>query len=101
MCVTCTPAQQVVSEKTVFTVSPQGNLLLRCRQEGDRITLSGGTKSLKRLFIDKKIPAQTRSQIPVLRDETGILAVGGVGADHKRIAKELPAWQFRLIYTEK
>ncbi|MBO5867754.1 MAG: tRNA lysidine(34) synthetase TilS, partial [Oscillospiraceae bacterium] len=53
----------------------------------------GGTKLLKELFIDKKIPAAKRSRVPVLVDDAGILGVYGVGADQGRIADSLPAVQ--------
>lgn len=68
-----------------FTVSPQGQMYLRPRQTGDQIHLSGGSKSLKKLFIDRKIPASQRPLIPVLVDDGGVLAVCGIGADWDRV----------------
>ena len=67
---------------------PVGPITVRSRQTGDTIRLSGGTKSLKKLFIDRKIPAARRSRIPILCDETGILAVYGIGIDQGRVRKE-------------
>ena len=67
-----------------FTVSPVGTILLRNRQSGDTIRLHGGTKSLKKLFSDRKIPAFRRDLIPVLADEKGVLAVYGFGANLDR-----------------
>ena len=51
----------------------RGNLYLRTRESGDRFTLPGRnvTKSLKKLFIEDKIPASFRDKIPVLCDEDG------------------------------
>ena len=66
-------------------------LTLRSREEGDTIRLPGGTKTLKKLFIDKKIPAWERSRIPVLADDRGIVAVMGIGADCR--CKEDPNWE--------
>jgi tRNA(Ile)-lysidine synthase len=60
-------------------------VILRTRQSGDEITLSGGTKSLKKLFIDRKIPASRRNRIPVLADDGGVLWVHGFGANLARI----------------
>ncbi len=91
--VTSRPATQIVNTKTVFTLQPQGVLRIRSRQPGDSLRLSGGTKSLKKLFIDRKIPASQRDRIPVLWDDGGIVAVGGIGADEQRKAQTLPAWQ--------
>ena len=95
----CRPAQQPLNSKTCFTVSPQGSVTVRSRMPGDAIRLSGGTKQLKKLFIDRKIPAAQRPGIPVLADEQGILAVYGLGADENRKVSNLPAWQ--IMITQK
>ena len=60
-----------------------GNIVVRSRREGDNIRLSpaSGNKSLKKLFIDKKIPAAKRDRIPVIADNEGVLAIPGVGCD--------------------
>ena len=72
---------------------PVGPITVRSRQSGDHIRLSGGTKSLKKLFIDWKIPAAQRSRIPVLWDEVGILAVEKIGIDQSRQRKDAaPVW---------
>ncbi len=51
------------------------NVELRLRRPGDRITINrlGGTKTLKRYFIDEKIPQEERKKIPLLvsHDEIG------------------------------
>ncbi|MDD3165627.1 MAG: tRNA lysidine(34) synthetase TilS [Oscillospiraceae bacterium] len=62
-----------------------GSLTVRARRPGDAITLSGGTKTLKKLLIDHKIPAARRPEIPVITDACGIVAVGFIGADRNRI----------------
>ena len=56
------------------------NLVVRSRRPGDTITLPGGTKSLKKLFIDRKIPKHERMAIPVIADDAGVAAVYGIGA---------------------
>ena len=66
------------------SISPAGQMVIRCRQTGDTIRLAGGTKSLKKLFIDRKIPAAQRDRIPVLADEKGVLAVFGFGVNRAR-----------------
>lgn len=54
-------------------------LLLRGWQPGDRMRTSGGSKSLKKLFVEHRVPRSLRSRLPVLLDETGwVLWVGGV-----------------------
>jgi len=50
--------------------------------------LSGGTKSLKKLFIDCKIPADYRGRVAVVADEKGVLAVDGFGYNLNRLADD-------------
>ncbi len=54
-------------------------LLLRTRQEGDYIQVNskGGTKKINSLFIDDKVPRQTRNQIPLIADESHVIWVLG------------------------
>lgn len=94
--ITVCSAQKIINTQNVFTVQPQGKLTLRSRLHGDVIRLPGGTKSVKKLFIDRKIPAKQRLQIPVIADEAGLLAVYGIGANCSRIAEALPAIQIQL-----
>ena len=82
---------KIVNAPDTFTVRPVGTLTLRPRESGDTIRLSGGTKSLKKLFIDRKIPAAMRERIPVLCDERGVLGVYSIGVHADRAAGELPA----------
>ena len=93
----CSPADEIQNTADVFTVAPVGNVYIRSRQTGDAIRLSGGTKSLKKLFIDRKIPAAQRDSVPVICDDLGILAVGGIGVNQDRAANELPATRIDLI----
>ena len=81
----CTPCEEVTTHQDCFTVKAAGKLLLRPRQVGDSLCLKGGTKSLKELFIDRKIPVSRRRLIPVIADETGILGVYGFGPDQNRL----------------
>lgn len=84
--VVCTPAVETCREKDRFTVCPQGKMILRSRQAGDDMRLPGGTKSLKKLFIDRKIPAGQRLLIPVIADDIGVLGVWGIGPNQERVA---------------
>lgn len=59
-----------------------GALYLRSRRQGDRLQLPHRPgKSLKKLFIDEKIPAAQRDTVPVIADRTGVLGVYGLGPD--------------------
>lgn len=97
--VTCQEADGLENGKDVFTVTPQGRMILRSRRTGDTLRLSGGEKSLKKRMIDEKIPAAQRGRIPVLADEAGILGVYSMGTDLRRRAKSLPAVTVRFIKT--
>lgn len=68
-----------------YPVRVEGELILRSRLEGDTIKLRGGTKTLKKLFIDRKIPAQERDRIPVLADARGVITVMEIGANLDRL----------------
>lgn len=48
-------------------------LQLRSRQSGDKISLTGGTKTIKKLFIDEKVPLSKRDNIPLLAAGNNIL----------------------------
>ncbi len=96
--VICRPADEIVNNDRIFTVPPSDVFYLRSRLPGDEIRLSGGTKSLKKLFIDRKIPASQRHMIPVLADDKGVLAVYHIGVNQNRVPLQLPAVQF--IFTE-
>ena len=57
-----------------------GKAVIRSRMEGDKADIHGGTKTLKKLFIEEKIPAEERDSVAVIADEKGILWVEGLGA---------------------
>lgn len=62
------------------------SLCLRTRNEGDRIAFSAGkSKSLRRYFIDEKVPVKERENILLLADGPDILWVIGyrIGAAYK------------------
>ena len=85
LAVSCTPAEEVEDAPDCFSVLPNGKLMLRQRLPGDEIRLRGGSKSLKKLFIDQKIPAYQRPLIPVIADEGGVVGVYDIGAHRDRL----------------
>ncbi len=89
--VSCISAEEILNTEDRITVCPVGEMILRSRKSGDEIRLPGGRKSLKKLFIDRKIPAAQRSRLPVLADENGILGVYSIGVNLDRAADHLPA----------
>lgn len=65
-----------------------GKLILRSRKEGDKISLAGRgcTKTLKKLFNEKAILPEARNAIVVAADESGVVAVEGIGVDSHKLA---------------
>ncbi len=69
------------------------NIVIRRRLPGDFLEVNGGTKLLRRWFIDEKVPAGVRADVPLLADGSHVMwIVGGrmsdrykVGPDTRRI----------------
>ena len=80
-----------------------GNLILRTRQEGDKITLRkrNVTKTLKKLFIDEKVPKELRDIIPVIVDDNGVVWVLGFGVNKKNAKTEKSKNILSLRVSEK
>jgi tRNA(Ile)-lysidine synthase len=54
-------------------------LCLRGWQPGDRIRLQAGSRRLKKVFVDRRVPRSRRAQLPILVDSEGtVLWVAGV-----------------------
>ena len=78
-----------------------GNMTVAARLPGDRFRPRGRgcTKTLKALLAERGIPAWERDAIPVLRDETGVLAVYGVGAAERVCAEPGDRHVLRIEFT--
>ncbi len=58
--------------------------VIRTRKDGDVFTkFGGGTKKLKEFFIDKKIPALSRDDIPLVADGNVVYVIFGVEISDK------------------
>ena len=90
----CEPARENVLQPNRFTVRCEGTVVARSRQPGDTMRLPGGTKSLKALFIDRKIPAPERQSVLVIADDQGVLGVQDIGPNRDRV--EAPNWELRI-----
>lgn len=60
-----------------------GQLYVRNRRNGDVIKTEAGTKKLKNLFIDSKIPVKKRNRMPLLVYENEVLWVCGLRRSNK------------------
>lgn len=65
-----------------------GELKARARREGDRITVFGVNKSVKKLFNERKIPKEYRDIIPIIYDEQGIIYIPFVGIADRAFPKD-------------
>lgn len=82
----------------------KGDLILRSRENGDKIKPIGlkGTKKIKDILIDKKIPAQERYMYPILSDDNGILWLFGfrISEDYKIDEKTDKVIRIQLKYDD-
>ena len=63
----------------IFLENTDG-LILRNRRAGDVFGIKNGTKPLRRMYIDKKIPSDIREKLPVLEQNGEILWAAKIGA---------------------
>lgn len=65
-----------------------GNYVVRPRQTGDVIRLPGRpAKTLKKLMIERRIPACQRDCLPVIAGEQGVAAAVGIGPHQGALAR--------------
>ena len=102
-----TVCTQILSGETVkfteFLDSDQlkGPVFIRSRKEGDRYQPFGatGTKKIKDIFIDEKVPPALRDFIPIISTSTDIVYLGGYRiAENVRITKETEN-AYKLVMT--
>lgn len=89
-CASPQPAQAVLNSPFAFSLrydDVRSGLFIRTRRTGDRLLLPGGSRSLKRLMIDRKIPAALRDALPVLATRDAVAAVTGIGASQSALAQ--------------
>ena len=69
----------------------QDSVFFRTPREGDYITLNpkGDKKRLNRLFIDRKVPARLRNELPVVAAGSLVLWIPGIrGSETLRVSDE-------------
>lgn len=89
----------VVSDKPTegsLRINPQAlpqNTVVRFRREGDNFAKFGsGTKSLKKFFVDQKIPQRLRDSIPLIAGGSEVFVVCGVEISEKVKVTDDGAW---------
>ncbi len=63
----------------------QGSAVFRTRRPGDRIRIRGGTKKLKDVLIEEKVPKRERERLYVLAEGSSIIWMPGgrIGEDYR------------------
>lgn len=78
-----------------------GPLIVRNRRDGDRIRVDGlnGTKKVKDIFIDDKVPASLRERTPILTDAQGaLLWIAGIRRSGFARVTEKTRQVFRIVF---
>ncbi|MCL1830494.1 MAG: tRNA lysidine(34) synthetase TilS [Oscillospiraceae bacterium] len=95
------------SQNTLDCDKIKERMYLRSREPSDTFTsmIRGQTKSIKKLFNERMIPVEMRSQIPLLADDDGIVWIPGEGIA-KRVAvdsetKSVYIISFKEVYDGK
>ena len=65
------PEMSASARDSVAVTAPDFPLTVRAREAGDRIQLSYGSKKLKKLMLEARIPRSMRSRLPVFVDALG------------------------------
>jgi len=82
--------QNEVYDPNIIKINGENeNFIVRSRKINDKIKLfkSNGTKTLKKLFIDDKIPLSEREKIPIIEYEDKIVWVYEYGTDKYYVPK--------------
>jgi len=78
-------------------------LCVRTRRAGDRIRLAanGGSRTLKKWMIDRKIPRLQRGQLAVVADCNGVIAVQDLGVNVERWARSNDYLEIQMKRAEE
>ena len=94
----CSPNENKTYNTDSFPVAMGVNPVVRARMTGDALRLSGGTKTIKKLLIDRKIPAGQRDRIPIIADDAGVLMAVGIGGNLERLSLDRDAIRIQIEY---
>ncbi len=73
------PESSTSMRDSVAVAAPHFPLTVRAREAGDRIQLAYGSKKLKKLMLEARIPESSRARLPVIVDARGtVLWIPGV-----------------------
>ena len=80
-----------------------GKLVLRNRISGDEIRLAGRncTKTLKKLFTEKKVPQCERDVLPIVADDLGVVWIYNIGVAERVAVDEKTKRIFKMNAMRK
>ena len=78
----------------------EGELLVRSKQDGDKITHGGMTKKLKKIMTDRHIPSHLRDKMPIICDSKGIISVVGLIKRDKARGKDINITVYKKSQTQ-
>lgn len=58
-------------------------IVIRQKKDGDSLKLRGMTRTVKKLFNEKKLSAYEKSVVPIVADKDGVIGVYGFGVDDR------------------
>jgi tRNA(Ile)-lysidine synthase len=68
-----------------------GSVFIRSRKDGDTVRPKnrGVTKTLKKLFLEERIPVEKRNDVAVLSDDNGVFLIENICVDERvKITKD-------------
>jgi tRNA(Ile)-lysidine synthetase-like protein len=90
------PEPSASARDSVGVTAPHFPLTVRAREAGDRIQLPYGSKKLKKLLLEARIPESLRGRLPVFVDARGkVLWIPGVAT---AVEPEAPADGSRVLH---
>lgn len=78
-----------------------GDIYYRTRKTGDEIRCLGVTRSVKKSFINNKIPARQRDSIPIFVDDEGVVCVPFIGAADRIYSHREDADFISVTFSER
>lgn len=64
--------------KQIDCAKLNGSAVIRIRRDGDKISLSYGSKNISDILTDRKIPLRLRDRVPIIESNGEIVAVGDI-----------------------
>ena len=79
---------KIFASNVITLDNVKGTVYVRNRRIGDKICIRGINRSLKKMFIEKKIPREYRQVVPIIYDDEGILYVPFIGISDRAFPKD-------------